>query len=131
MDISKPFLVAIDPDDCFGNEWDPRDKVCAICAEIDVCGIMTARVKNPVRAVTTQAIIPLDMADFEGVPWDKLLKYIKSVEDTEPVTKDELLQAVKESANISDDITVELYLERVMPLKRLALDREGRVKFIG
>jgi len=131
MDISKPFLVATDPDDCFGNEWDPRDRVCAVCAEIDVCGIMTARVKNPVRSMPTHEIIPLDMADFEGVPWDKLLAYIKSVEDSEPVTKDELIHAIMEAASISDNTTVELYLERVMPLKRLAMDREGRIKFVG
>jgi hypothetical protein len=121
VDLLKPVNLddfkQLSEGDCFGNMWDPKDKDCSVCADIEVCGILyqDKHIKPKVKKFEEETI-PLDLARFETVPWNKIKTLIQKYEkDGKPMMLDELIEIVSEQAKIKDPQTVMLYIKHILP----------------
>ena len=129
VDLLKPVTLSDVPEeDCFGKEYNPQDRDCSICADIEICGIKFQSLVQKKKKAFEEKHGPLmDETDFKSVNMEKLEKLAKKYEDEgEPMTHEELVQAVSGLANTKDEVAVIEFLKRTLPLSNLIL-KEGNV----
>jgi hypothetical protein len=130
VNLLKPVTI---PDggvgDCFGTDfYNPQDKDCSICADIEICGIKFQGIIQKKKTDFEQKHGPLlDQTDFQSVDIAKIEELaIKYEDEGEPMLFQELVDAVSELACTKDDIAVIEYLKRTIPTTNLIL-KEGKV----
>jgi len=118
LPVEKPSLQS---DECFGLEWNPQDKACSICADIEYCGIVyTEKVMKPAKAKFETTHVALDATDFSAVNWDIIRRNIKEFENSgAPATWDELLDTIIDFAGNVDRDTVIYYAQRELSVHGL------------
>ena len=129
VDFLKPVAIPeIDLDDCFGQEYDPRDKDCALCSDLTYCGLVYAdRVKKEIKNTEMDSGSYMDQVDFEGVSWTKIQDKAKEYEQLgDPMSHVELVEAIMSIAKTKDDIAVSEFIKRTMPKTLTLID--GYVK---
>jgi hypothetical protein len=99
-------------DGCFGKEWNPQDRDCSVCADIELCGIIYQDTKvTPKRKKFEKEKSPLDMADFMAVEWPKILGVIESLQRGEdPMTLEELTGVVKDQSKVTNEELLKTYV---------------------
>jgi hypothetical protein len=131
VDLLKPVgnLPDPEPGDCFGSDlYDPRDKDCSLCADLLLCGIRReATLRTKKKQFEEEHGPMLDEVDFKSVNWETIHKKALEYEDTgEPMTFQELIDAILIIAKIKDEVAVAEFIKREMP-ERLFNIKDGFV----
>ena len=129
VDLLKPVIIPdADLEDCFGKEYDPQDRDCSICADIEICGIKFQGIIQKKKREFEEKHGPLlDEVDFKSVDIAKIEKLAKQYEeDGYPMLFQELTDVVAELANTKDEIAVIEYLKRTLSTSNLII-KEGKV----
>jgi hypothetical protein len=130
VDLLKPVNIPDgDPDDCFGTSlYNPQDKDCSICADIELCGIkFQGLIQKKVQKFEEENGPLLDQVDFGSVKMNKIEEFAKQYEaEGEPMTFQELVDAISQLANTKDEVAVVEYLKRTLPTSNLLI-KEGKV----
>jgi hypothetical protein len=130
VDLLKPVtLPEPEPGDCFGSsEYDPRDKDCSVCADLELCGLKREVALRSKKKKFEEDNGPLlDQTDFQSVNWDSIYKKAIEYEDSgEPMTFQELTEAISTIAKTKDQVAVAEFINREMPKEKLEL-KEGNV----
>jgi hypothetical protein len=117
-------------DECFGNAWEPSDKDCSICADIEICGILYQdKIKKKEATIKAkQKSHFIDVGDFAKVPEVKVIKICKRYfDDGEPLTLEELMELVIEYAEISDHTAVLNYIKRLLAGNNFKIDNNKNI----
>lgn len=116
-------------DDCFGKEWDPSDKDCAICHDVEICGIVAQEgLKKKKRDLEKKKGPFLDMTAFEKVPMDSIVtNIINYAEDGDPATMDELIETIGDKAQTKDKVAIREYIKRMLPRYNLIVTNEKTI----
>jgi len=122
-------LALADSDDCFGKLWDPQHRACSVCADVDVCGIVFQEtVVIPAKKKFDKETIPLDLTNFRGINWNKVIVVVRKYQDSgEPMTYDELFSYIKGLANTKDDYTVKIFLETALKKNSLKCTWDNKI----
>ena len=122
-------LISDDPEDCFGELWDPQDKDCAICHDVEICGIVKQEdTKKKVKAIEKREGPMLDQTAFEKVPIEKIVQNIKEwAADGDPATYEELADQISKSAQTKDSVAVREYIKRILPRHGLVMTPEKTI----
>jgi len=113
MDLTRPINnLEIKDDDCFGQMWNPKDKNCALCSDLEICGIKYQEVIEDKKTNYEKEYEPLDMADFSCVNMSKIVDFIKKYQDDDPLTYEEVEEYVMDKAKIRDKTSVGEFLKR-------------------
>ncbi len=130
VDLLKPVTIPDgEAEDCFGTDlYNPQDKDCSICADIELCGIKFQSIVQKKKTVFEEEHGPLlDQTDFDSVNMTKIAEVAKRYEEEgEPMLFQELIDAVAELACTKDEVAVVEYLKRTLPLTNLII-KEGKV----
>lgn len=129
IDLLKPVVIQeADSEDCFGKEYNPQDRDCSICADIEICGIKFQGVIQRKKKEFEEKHGPLlDEADFKSINFAQIENLVKKYEtEGEPLTYEELFEVVSQQGRIKDEIAVIEYLKRTIPVSNLIL-KEGKV----
>jgi|WetSurMetagenome_2_1015567.scaffolds.fasta_scaffold914003_1 hypothetical protein len=112
--------------DCFGLEYSPTDRDCSICSDQDICGIVySEKVKIKKKSFEVENGPTLDMTDFKGVDMNNIERLARKYEtEGEPMTFEELQNAIKMLANTKDEEAVIQFIKRELPLTKIYL-KEG------
>lgn len=74
----KELMANIQEDDCFSRLWQADNKLCAICADNEVCGILYhKRQSKKVKELEKQKGGFLDSIDFDAIDREQLLTWLK------------------------------------------------------
>lgn len=91
---------------CFTHLWEPANKLCSMCADKEVCGILFhKRLKSRVAKWEETVPTPLDLADFEGISYSGVLLWL----NTKQRSFNELVEYITEKSNCSDEVTVKFW----------------------
>jgi len=125
VDLLKPYTPSVLKDDeCFGNMWDPQHKDCSICADIEVCGLLYQQttIAAKKKKFEDENGPTLDLTEFSNVDLKKLEAVAaKYQEEKDPMTLDELMDAVASLAKTKDTVAVREYLKRELPLTNMII----------
>ena len=115
--------------DCFGNEWDPTDKDCAICHDVEICGIVyQEKIKGKKRKAESEKGPFLDQTAFENVPVDKIVKSVRQwAEDDDPATYEELEEQIMDSAKTKDKVAVREFIKIMCSRENLIITEEKTI----
>jgi len=115
-------------DDCFGKAWDPQHPLCSVCADIDICGVVYQETVVIPKIKKFDESLPLDLLDFKKVDWAKIGKLVSRYQDEgEPMTYEELMQYVRELANIKDPFMIKLFIEKSLKPNKLKCTEHGEI----
>jgi len=130
VDLLKPVnLPDGEAGDCFGTDlYNPQDKDCSICADIELCGIKFQGVVQKKKTEFEEKHGPLlDETDFASVNMDKIAALARKYEDEgDPMSFQELVELVSELACTKDEVAVIEYLKRTLPVTNI-ITKEGKV----
>jgi len=125
-------LIPVDPasimpdeqTDCFGEEYDPRNADCSVCADEALCGLLySSRIKKKIKETEKENGPYLDQTDFASVDWKKIEEKAKEYEDSgEPMTFQELTEAISVLARTKDQIAVAEFIKRSLPETRINIE---------
>ena len=127
IDLTVPLEVkhATETNDCIGgSEYDPQDKDCSICADIELCGIRHQLLLQSKKNAFEMTNGPtLDMTDFKSVDLKKIEKLCQKyeAEGSDPISFDELCEFIETMARTKDREAVVQYIKRVLPTTNLIL----------
>ncbi len=121
IDLTVPVSLD-DSDDCFGKEWIPSNSSCAMCADVDICGIKHQEQVLQKKVTEVDKTLPLDMTAFERVNFKKIAGVIKKHQSREPVLYDELVEMVGDLAQTKDKDTIKAYFRRQFPKYDVVID---------
>jgi len=126
-DLSRPIdakNIQLSADsDCFGVEWEPGNAVCGMCHANPICAIVfNQQTKKMVKAVEEEVGPFLDEIDFDAVPWDKFYMTIA----TNPITYDQLVEAVAAKSKCSDLQTVRYQIDNWMRTKNVSYGEDDK-----
>lgn len=125
VDLLKPYTPSVLKDDeCFGNMWDPQHKDCSICADIEVCGLLYQQttIAAKKRNFEKENGPTLDMTDFSRVDLKKLEAVAAQYQkNKDPMTLNELMDAVASLAKTKDIVAVREFLKRELPLTNMTM----------
>ncbi len=113
VDMSKPvnkkeIMSQIDSEDCFSREWHPEDKLCSMCADMELCGILFhARQNKRVKQLEKEEGGFLDTTDFEAIDKDSLFGWLSA----KSRTTQQLFDQIKLMSNCPDDDTVKYWMK--------------------
>lgn len=125
-------LMSDDPEDCFGREWDPRDKDCSLCHDVEICGIVRqADIQKAKKKIEREKGPFLDETAFEKVPVEKLVETIRQyAEDDDPALYEEIEEAVEKTARTKDKVAIREYITRLLPRHNLQIIEQNGEKII-
>lgn len=129
VDLLKPVIIPEgNLEDCFGREYNPQEPDCSICADIEICGIKFQSIIQKKKQEFEETHGPLlDQADFKSVNMAQIEVLVKKYEaEGEPMTHEELREAIAEQARIKDEVAVIEFIKRTIPVSNLIL-KEGKV----
>lgn len=135
-DIDLTTLVSVDKlmednakDDCFGREWDPQDKDCTLCHDVEICGIVAQeQIKKKTKKLEKEKGPFLDSTAFEKVPIDKIVATITAwADEGDPATLDELIDDISAKAKTKDIVAVKEYIKRILPKHGLKLTKDKTI----
>ena len=118
VDLLKPVVIPeLSSDDCFGNEYSSRDNDCAVCSDSDFCSLVYAdKLKKQIKQTEKDSGPFLDMTDFSSVDWVKIAQKAKEYADAgEPMTFQELTEAIATIARTKDQVAVVEFIRRSLP----------------
>jgi len=104
VDLLKPVEVITDQTDCFGTEeYNPRSGDCALCADIELCGLKYQEVvERKVKSVTEAKGPFVDSINTAAIDWRKIKDNIVKYQDSDPITIEELVETITKAAGIKD-----------------------------
>jgi len=122
-------LMSDNPDDCFGRSWEPQDKDCAVCHDVEICGIVKQEeIKGKVKKLEKEKGPFLDQTAFDNVPIEKIVTEMKNwAEENDPATYDELEETIAKSAKTKDTVAIREYIKRMLPRYGLIITEEKTV----
>jgi hypothetical protein len=133
IDLTVPVdptsIVPTEQTDCFGTEeYNPQDKDCSLCSDIEICGIKFQElIKTKKVKVETEKGPMLDQSDIDGVNFKKIEKLAnKYYLEGDPMTHEELIEAVMIQANTKDEVAALELIRREMPGTNMVL-KDGKV----
>lgn len=133
VDLTVPLHIdhATEADDCIGAEYDPQNKDCSICADIELCGIrfqMLVQSKKNIFEVNHGPL--LDETDFKSVDYSKIERLVKKYKDAgdDPISMDELCDLVGEMARTKDRVAIVNNIKRALPNTKLII-KDGYVYY--
>ncbi len=116
-------------DDCFGKAWDPQHRMCSVCADVDICGVVYQEKVVIPKIKKFDLSLPLDLLDFSKVDWDKVSKLVSKYQDAgEPMMYEELMRYVKDLANIKDEFMIKLFIESSLKPNNLKCSEHGEIQ---
>lgn len=131
VDLTVPIIPSsIIPDektDCFGTElYNPQDKDCSICSDIEICGIKFQELVKAKKKKFEDVQGPtLDMSNFEGVNMPQIMKLaLKYQQEGNPMTIEELQDIVQLQARTKDQEAVLQFISRELPLTSMYIKNE-------
>ena len=100
--------------DCFGKEWDPETKECAMCADSEVCGIIfDDQVRSTISKKESESKY-LDQVDA-NLDVQKIKNIVKYTCDcNEPTTVEELFEYCKYKTGLKSDEAVIDIMKRLI-----------------
>lgn len=122
-------LMTDNPEDCFGKAWDPQDKDCAICHDVEICGIVKQEaIKKRVKKVEKEKGPMLDQTAFEKVPQEKIVAGLTEwANDGEPATYEELSEQIGKLARTKDEVAIREYIKRFLPRHGFIITNEKTI----
>lgn len=126
--VNPTSIVSEEQTDCFGKEFFPTSKECSICSDCEICSILYQKIiKNKVKTIEAEHGPFLDQVDFKTINWDRFIKKAIEYEDSgEPMTFQELFDAIKTLAKTKDGVAVTEFIKRNLPLSKLCI-KEGNI----
>jgi len=126
--IDVDTLVSSGPDDCFGKEWDPSDKDCSICHDVEICGILKqSTIKSRKKEIEKKVGPMLDQTAFEKVPVGLIVDNIKTWSKSDPATYDELFESISLHAQTKDGVAVREFIARMLPKYGLKITEQKTI----
>lgn len=104
--------------DCFGTEeYNPRTSDCALCHDIELCGIKFQEILQAQKKHLEQEKGPfLDMVDTSSIDWVKIkARALEYQQAGEPLSYEELRDALMKVAKIKDEDTFKYVIDKDMP----------------
>lgn len=125
----EQLMYDIPEEDCFGKLWDPQCADCAICADVEICGIVhQSIIKKKVRNLEKKAGTFLDMTAFERVDFEELARGMKNYADEgNPFTYDELVGDIKKVARTKDPVAVREYIKAWLPRVNMTITEDKTI----
>ena len=122
-------LMSENPEDCFGKEWNPQDKDCSICHDVEICGIVKQQeIQGRKKKVEDTKGPMLDQTAFEKVPIEKIITNMKNwAADGAPSTYEELEESIMAVAQTKDKVAVREYIKRTLPRHGLTITEEKTI----
>ena len=122
-------LISDNPDDCFGKEWDPSDKDCSICHDVETCGIVKqSTIQGRKEKIEKEKGPMLDQTAFEKVPIDNIIINLRNwAADDDPSTYAELEETIMKHAQTKDTVAVREYIKRTLPTHGLRVTEEKTI----
>lgn len=115
-------------DDCFGKAWDPQHRMCSVCADVDICGVVYQEKVVIPKTKKFDESLPLDLLDFSKVDWAKIGNLVKKYQDAgEPMMYEELMRYIKDLANIKDEFMIKLFIENSFKSNNLMCSDHGEI----
>lgn len=115
-------------DDCFGKAWDPQHRLCSVCADVDICGVVFQEKVVIPKKKKFDMSLPLDLLDFKKVDWAKIGKLVKKYQDGgEPMMYEELVAYIKTLANIKDPFMIKLFIEKSLKPNKLKCSEHSEI----
>lgn len=110
IDLTKPVdlsqIMPVDENDCFGRQWKPDHKFCAVCADNEMCGIKyNALQTKQVKKLEKEKDGYLDNMHFDSIDHDDLKTWLKM----KPRTTTEFIDKVARFSKCPDRTTVEYW----------------------
>ena len=126
--VDPKSIVTEEQSDCFGQEYNPRDRDCSICSDIQLCGLVYAeKTKDKKVAFEIQHGPLMDITDFKGVDIVRIEKLVKKYEEEqEPMTFEELQKLIQDQAATKDVEAIIQFIKRTIPISNLII-REGHI----
>ena len=121
IDMSKPIptttmLEEVDVQDCFTFLWEPTNKFCLVCADIDICGILFhKRQSKQVKNIEKEKGGYLDNMHFDSIDKTDLVTWLS----LQPRTTQQLIDKVTKFSKCPDAETVAYWC------KSFILETEG------
>lgn len=118
----------IDPQDCMGKEYDPKNKECSVCADQALCAnYYQQRLQMHINDFEKEKGPMLDQVCFEAVDWNKIEKIVEKYDQQgEPIMFEELMDVISDLSHCKDDIAISLYIRRKLLKSNIEL-KEGYV----
>lgn len=114
--------------DCFGKIWDAQHRLCSVCADVDICGVVYQEKIVIPKKKKFDVSLPLDLLDFKKVDWAKIGRLVKKYQDDgEPMTYEELMRYVGQLANIKDPFMIKLFIEKSLKPNNLMCTEHGEI----
>lgn len=99
----KEVTANIEDQDCFTFLWQPDDKLCAACADCEMCGIIyNHRLNKKVKRVEKEKGGYLDNMHFDSIDKDELLQWLRM----KPRTTQQFVDKIAKFSECPDHKTV-------------------------
>lgn len=78
LDLTKPvdteaMLQQTPSESCFSHEWEPTHKLCCVCADSEICGVLfNSRLTKKVREIEEENGGYLDNMHFDSIDKDEV-----------------------------------------------------------
>ncbi len=117
-------------DDCFGKEWDPQDRDCSLCHDVEICGIVKQQTIETRKQKIEKDKGPfLDMTAFEKVPMDKIAINLKNwAAEDDPASLEELEETIGKAARTKDKVAIREYIKRTLHQFDLMITQDKTIK---
>ena len=127
VNLLKPVNDIPSGSDCFGTyEYNPRSGDCSLCADIELCGLKYQEtVKEKLAPVDAKGPF-LDQVDTYSVNWGKIKQKIVDYQEDDPLTVDEVVEAVMVSAKIKDSGVALNYVKAQFIVQNIT-EEDGKV----
>jgi len=126
IDLTKPVdlsEVTGTAEDCYGVEWDIRSPICIICADNEMCGIVTAsKLRAKVKEIEKVEKY-LDVSCLKEVSTEGVKIWLSG----KTRTTGELIEKIKELGNTADEVAVVEWIKRFIKNDDEVYTKSGEV----
>jgi hypothetical protein len=125
----EQLMDGVPDNDCFGKEWNPQDGDCALCHDVEICGIVKqSAIQKRVKAVEKKKGPMLDQTAFEKVPQEKIAATLRNwAADDDPASYEELEETIGKAASTKDKVAIREYIKAFLPRHALTITEEKTI----
>jgi hypothetical protein len=110
--------LTLDPDDCFGKEWEISAPECVRCSQYEECMVLVNDLTKEEEKSVRRGKHFLDEMQWESVPWDDLEELIKA----QKTSLQDLRDVVGELAKCTDQYTIYLKVQNWLVEKNIKVE---------